>query len=79
MKLRLTEHRIELITLPGFISYQLLRNILPVYKLPILSETLGGLLSIFVPKAIGAGIGVLIRWINNKLIHAENKKKSFIS
>ncbi len=62
---------VKLVTLPGFISYQLLRNILPVHKLPILPETLGFLLYIFVPMAIGASIGILIHWINNNLIPTE--------
>ncbi len=66
---------VKLITLPGFISSQLLYNILPVYKLPIFSETLGGLLSIFVPMTMGAGIGVLMHWINNRLIHNGSKKE----
>ncbi|MCX9012440.1 MAG: hypothetical protein OIN66_15140 [Candidatus Methanoperedens sp.] len=58
---------VKLITLPGFISHQI-----PYYLLSF--EPLSGLLSIFVPLVIGAGIGVLIHWINNNLIPAEIKR-----
>lgn len=52
---------VKLITLPGFISHQI-----PYYLLRF--EPLSGLLSIFVPMAVGAGIGILIHWMNNNLI-----------
>ncbi|MCX9012180.1 MAG: hypothetical protein OIN66_13795 [Candidatus Methanoperedens sp.] len=53
---------VKIITLPGYISHQI-----PYYKLPILYETLGGLLSILVPAIIGGGIGVLIHRMNKRL------------
>ncbi|MFH1773445.1 MAG: hypothetical protein ABH874_00595 [Methanobacteriota archaeon] len=53
---------IKIITLPGYIAHKI-----PFYKLPILPDTLGGILSILIPVITGVIIGALIHKINKEV------------